>query len=108
MVDIADEAGIGRATLYRYFPTRESLLHGVADAGTAELADAIDAANLDGLPVDRAIARVTAVFLRTGAKYAALISQLDEYYDPGAKERVTKPVRDVIARGVQDEVLRGD
>jgi TetR/AcrR family transcriptional repressor of mexCD-oprJ operon len=25
LADIADEAGVGRATLYRYFPTRQSL-----------------------------------------------------------------------------------
>jgi hypothetical protein len=45
----------------------------------------IEAANLDELAVDRAIGRVTAVFLRTGAKYAPL-SQLDEYHDPAEKE----------------------
>lgn len=108
MADIADEAGVGRATLYRYFPTRESLLHGVAATGTAELADGIDAADLDELPVDRAIARITGVFLRTGAKYAALMRQLDDYRDPGAEERVIKPVREVLARGVHDGVLRAD
>ena len=108
MADIADEAGIGRATLYRHFPTRESLLRGVGDAGTAELADAFAAANLDELPVDRAIARITSVFLRTGAKYAAVLSQVDEFRDPVAKERTIRPVRDVITRGVRDGVLRGD
>jgi TetR/AcrR family transcriptional regulator, mexCD-oprJ operon repressor len=108
MAEIADEAGVGRATLYRHFPTREALLQGVADTGIAELADAIAAAGLDELPVDRAIARVTGVFLRTGAKYAALISQVDEYRDPAAKQRVIRPVRDVIARGVRDGVLRAD
>jgi TetR/AcrR family transcriptional regulator, mexCD-oprJ operon repressor len=108
MAEIADEAGIGRATLYRHFPTREALLRGVADAGTAELADGIEAAELDELPADRAIARLAAVFLRTGAKYAALISQLDEYHDPCAKQRVIKPVRDVISRGIDGGVLRGD
>jgi TetR/AcrR family transcriptional regulator, mexCD-oprJ operon repressor len=108
MADIADEAGVGRATLYRHFPTRESLLRGVAETGTAELADGIEAADLDDLPVDRAIGRLTAVFVRTGAKYAALISQLGEYHDPGAKERVIKPVRDVITRGIHNGVLRND
>jgi AcrR family transcriptional regulator len=108
MADIADAAGIGRATLYRQFPTRQALLRGVADTGTAELAAGIEAANLDELPVDRAIARLTAVFLRTGAKYAALISQLDEHHDPAAKQRVMKPVRGVIARGIRGGALRGD
>lgn len=108
MADIADEAGVGRATLYRHFPTREALLQGVADAGTTELADAITAANLHELPVERAISRVTSVFLRTGAKYAALLSQVDEHRDPAGKQRVIQPVRDVIARGIRDKVLRDD
>ncbi|RMB82380.1 TetR/AcrR family transcriptional regulator [Streptomyces shenzhenensis] len=73
MAEIADEAGVGRATLYRHFPTRESLLRGVAKVGIAELADAFDAAHLEELPADRAIARIIAVYLREGAKYAAVI-----------------------------------
>ena len=84
-------ASVGRATLDRYFPTRQSLLRGVAHTETAELADGIEAANLDELAVDRAIGRLTAVFRRTGGH--VLHSQLDEYHDPAEKERVIKPVR---------------
>jgi TetR/AcrR family transcriptional regulator, mexCD-oprJ operon repressor len=109
MADIADHAGVGRATLYRHFPTRESLLRGVAESGARELADALAAANLDELAVDRAIARLTSVFLRTGAKYAALIGQVEaEHPDLAAKERVIQPVRDVFTRGLRDGVLRTD
>jgi TetR/AcrR family transcriptional repressor of mexCD-oprJ operon len=108
MADIADQAGVGRATVYRHFPTRESLLRGVAETGANELADALCAANLDELPVDRAIARLTSVFLRTGLKYAALIGRMEEPPDPAAKERVVQPLRDVLARGVRDGSLRTD
>jgi AcrR family transcriptional regulator len=54
LVDVADEVGVGRATLYRYYATREPLVRDAAQVGLAELADAIDATKLDGLPVDRA------------------------------------------------------
>ncbi|MDT5103903.1 MAG: hypothetical protein QOI25_1416 [Mycobacterium sp.] len=108
MVDIADEAGVGRATLYRHFPTRDSLLQGAADAGVAELTEGIAAANLGDLSVERAIARLTSVFLRTGAKYAALITQDEDRQDSIDKERVIQPVRDVIDRGVREGVLRAD
>lgn len=108
MSDIAEAAGVGRATLYRHFPTRDLLLHGVADAGTAELSDAFAAATLDDIPADRAISRIISIFLRTGAKYAALAGQLEEYGDPEAKECVVVPVHHALERGVRDGLLRPD
>ncbi|MEV4112116.1 TetR/AcrR family transcriptional regulator [Nonomuraea sp. NPDC049695] len=108
MAEIADEAGVGRATLYRHYPTRESLLRGVAEVGMAELVEAFAAANLDELPADRAITRIIAVFLRNGAKYAAVISQADEFCDPAVIESTTRPIREVITRGIRDKVLRDD
>ncbi|WP_158240424.1 TetR/AcrR family transcriptional regulator [Mycobacterium hubeiense] len=108
MADIAEEAGVGRATLYRHFPTRESLIRGVQDAGSAELVAAFAAAGLDELPVDRAIARATGVFLRTGAKYAAVISREDEHREHAAKNRAIAPIRKLIARGIRDSELRTD
>jgi TetR/AcrR family transcriptional regulator, mexCD-oprJ operon repressor len=108
MADIAEEAGVGRATLYRHFPTRESLIRGVQEAGTDELVAAFAAADLDKLPVDRAIARATGVFLRTGAKYAAVISRDDEHREHAAKNRAIAPIRKLIARGIRDGALRKD
>jgi TetR/AcrR family transcriptional regulator, mexCD-oprJ operon repressor len=108
MADIAEEADVGRATLYRHFPTRESLIGGVQEAGTDELVAAFASADLDKLPVDRAIARATGVFLRTGAKYAAVISRDDEHREHAAKNRAIAPVRELIARGVRDGELRND
>jgi len=108
MADIADEAGVGRATLYRHFPTRDSLLQGAEEAAIAELTEGIEAANLGDLTVERAIARLTSVFMRTGAKYAAFITQDDDHPDSVDKQRVLQPVRDVIDRGVRDGVLRAD
>jgi TetR/AcrR family transcriptional regulator, mexCD-oprJ operon repressor len=108
MTDIADEAGVGRATLYRHFPTRESLIRGVQEAGTDELVAAFASAGLDELPADRAIARITGIFLRTGAKYAAVISRDDEHREHAARDRAIEPIREVIARGIRDGQLRAD
>jgi AcrR family transcriptional regulator len=108
MADIADEAGVGRATLYRHFPTRDSLLQGAEEAAIAELTEGIEAANLGDLTVERAIARLTSVFMRTGAKYAAFVTQDEDHQDSVDKQRVLQPVRDLIDRGVRDGVLRAD
>ncbi|MFD9704511.1 TetR/AcrR family transcriptional regulator [Lentzea sp. NPDC059081] len=109
IAEIAEEAGVGRATLYRHFPTRESLRQGVGEAGIAEIAKAFEAAALDDLPADRAIARITAVVMRNGAQYAAVISQVDATHsDPADIDRVTRPLREVVDRAVRDGVLRDD
>lgn len=108
MADIADEAGVGRATLYRHFPTRESLIRGVQDVGSAELVAEFASAGLDELPADRAIVRITGIFLRTGAKYAAVISREDEHREHAARDKAIEPIRKVIARGIRDGELRAD
>ena len=108
MAEIAEAAGVGRATLYRHFPSRESLLRAVARAGFAELVEGFGAARLDQLPADRAIARIVAVFLREGIKYAAVIRQAAEYQNPADTECTERPVREVINRGMRDRVLRDD
>lgn len=108
MTDIADEARVGRTTLYRHFPTRDQLVRGVQDVGVEDLLAALNQANLDGLPAARAIARVTGVFLRTGAKYAAVVSQDDENTGHAAHDRAIAPVRDVINRGIAMGELRND
>jgi AcrR family transcriptional regulator len=108
MTDIAEEARVGRATLYRHFPTRDHLVRGVQDAGVTELLDALAAADLETLPADRALARIANVFLRTGAKYAAVVSLDDEHKEHPPHDRAIEPVRKVIARGIANGELRGD
>ncbi|SKG48952.1 TetR/AcrR family transcriptional regulator [Mycobacteroides abscessus] len=108
MAEIATGAHVGRATLYRHFPTRESLVHGVQDAGVIELLEALEAAGLEQLPADRAIARITAVFLRTGAKYAAVVGRGGERTEHPPHDRAIAPVHEVIARGIHDGELRND
>jgi AcrR family transcriptional regulator len=44
MAEIARRAGVVRATIYAHFPTRESLLDAVMDDATAQVAEAIRAA----------------------------------------------------------------
>ena len=71
---------------------RGSGCYAVAHTGTAELADGIEAANLDELavePGDRQADRG----LPTYRRKVRPLSQLDEYHDPAEKERVIKPVR---------------
>jgi TetR/AcrR family transcriptional regulator, mexCD-oprJ operon repressor len=65
-------------------------------------------AQLRSAPAERAIARITGVFLRTGAKYAAVVSQDDEHKEHPRHDLAIAPVREVITRGIRNGELRAD
>ncbi len=110
MADIAQAAGVGRATLYRYFPTREALLLGLTRAAFEELSGRIAAAELDAVPLREGVARAARAFIAAGRRYAAVIHVGKTYVeDPAEFDRaVAEPVRALIRRGVADGELRTD
>ena len=81
MEEIASAAGIGRATLYRYFPNREELLSAMAMASVQELATRIEEANLEAIPFEEAIARLARAIIATGSKYTALSGDTAKHSD---------------------------
>jgi AcrR family transcriptional regulator len=108
MGEVAEAAGVSRATLYRYYPSREALLeslaaHALADAG-ARLADA----GLERAPVVEAIERVLRALIAVGDRYAVLIREQVMTDKREAERLLGAPIRAVLARGVETGELRDD
>jgi AcrR family transcriptional regulator len=66
MTDVAEAAGVARATVYRYFPTRQSLLENLATAALREIDLRFASARLDKVPTREAITRVIRALVEIG------------------------------------------
>jgi TetR/AcrR family transcriptional repressor of mexCD-oprJ operon len=108
MNEVAAAAGVARATLYRYFPTRERLLQDLTAAATGETAARLAQADLDAVPVTEGIARVARVVAAGGSKYAALVSQLGPADAGREQEQITTMIDRLLRRGIDDGTFRGD
>jgi TetR/AcrR family transcriptional regulator, mexCD-oprJ operon repressor len=103
MADVAAEAGISRGTLYRYFPTRESLLQALEAAANEEARVRLAEASLDRVPVDEGLARATRALVAVGEHFIVL---LRERRPP--EPSFAPPLVALLTRGVEAGDLRSD
>ena len=75
MAEIAEAAGVGRATLYRYFPTREAMVATLLGTALDEVSSEIAALKLDELELFNAIAELARVMLGLVARYSLLFRE---------------------------------
>ena len=108
MADVAEAAGVARATVYRYFPTRDALLDELAQAAVADLEARLDSARIDQVPPEEGIARAVRALVDLGDSFVLLVRQRRRS-DPQRFERtLIRPVRDLFERGQADGDIRSD
>jgi AcrR family transcriptional regulator len=108
MSDVAEAAGIGRATLYRYFASREDLLRALSAAAVDDASARLAAADLDLVPVPEALARMARAMLACGTTFSVIVDE-PQYIDrDDLLRRVGQPIRAVLRRGMDDGTLRDD
>ena len=110
MEEIANAAGVGRATLYRYFSNRDELLEAMVASSARELAVRIRQADLDSVPFAEAVARLARAITATGSKYIAVNADSARYAHayPDFEAEIVQPARALFRRGIADGSLRGD
>src|SRR4051812_48761421 len=77
MHDVAEAAGLARATVYRYFPTRHALLEEVSRTALGEAAARLAAARLDEVPTDEAVRRATRALVEAGDAFVVIARARD-------------------------------
>jgi TetR/AcrR family transcriptional repressor of mexCD-oprJ operon len=108
MAELADAAGIGRATLYRYFSTREELMSALAQAAIDDASARLVSADLEHAPVPEALARIFRAILACGTKFEFIRAEHEHMDKEDVDRRIGEPIRSVIRRGMEDGTLRSD
>jgi TetR/AcrR family transcriptional repressor of mexCD-oprJ operon len=108
MSDVAAAAGVARATLYRYFPSREVLLDELARVGVREAADRLAGASLTKVSAGEALERAVRALVAVG-DYFVLLQRTRGRAGPGEYERtVGAPLREILEQGQSSGEFRGD
>ena len=71
MNDVAAAAGVARATVYRYFPNRETLLAELAQSAVRDVEERLASARIDAVPPEEGIPRAVRALLDAGDPFVA-------------------------------------
>ncbi len=106
--DIAEASGVGRTTLHRYFPDRESLIEAAIKDSIQAIQQSVTEAVLDqGSPLD-AMRRAVAAMVAVGDRLMFVFGDprvLEGYGAGGGAAPPDDPVIDLIRRGQAEGVF---
>jgi TetR/AcrR family transcriptional regulator, mexCD-oprJ operon repressor len=108
MNDVAVAAGVARATVYRYFPSREILLDELAKAAVSEVHARLESARIAEVTPEEGIARAVRALVDVGDSFV-LLARDRLRSDPERFEReLTQPLRQLFERGQAAGDVRAD
>ncbi|MEM9239073.1 MAG: TetR/AcrR family transcriptional regulator [Pseudomonadota bacterium] len=99
VADIASRAGVGRATLYRFFATREALIRALALESLMQIDEATQTIPYETMPAERGLAETFKAIVPLGDRFHFLANEPAVVHDPEFKavsERQRKDLADLI------------
>lgn len=111
MREVADAAGVGRATVHRHFPGREDLVREIAVSAVEEAGAAMDGARLEEGRAEEAVGRLAEALVPMGHRFHFLLAEGQLDSDPGflaAEQKLVERLERLAERGRREGVFGAD
>jgi TetR/AcrR family transcriptional regulator, mexCD-oprJ operon repressor len=108
MSDVAVAAGVARATVYRYFPTRQALLDRLLEIATADARTRLRAARVDAVRPEEALRRAVGALLDVGDYFVVLARERPVADSHGFTSGIGGPLRRVVEQAQATGGVRPD
>jgi TetR/AcrR family transcriptional regulator, mexCD-oprJ operon repressor len=108
MADVATAAGVARATVYRYFPSREALLADVAKLAVADAGARLASARIGEVPPEVGVSRAVRALTDAGDPFIVLVRERVQVSPDEFEDAVAQPLRQLFERGQAAGTFRHD
>jgi TetR/AcrR family transcriptional repressor of mexCD-oprJ operon len=108
MSAIARASGVARATVYRYFPSREALLADLTTIAVSRAAAALASARIDEVAPLEGVRRAVRALVEVGDPFTAVARNRAWLSPETFERRLTGPLRALFERGQMEGAIRSD
>jgi TetR/AcrR family transcriptional regulator, mexCD-oprJ operon repressor len=108
MSDVAVAAGVARATVYRYFPTRQALLDRLLEIATTDARTRLSAARVHAVRPEEALRRAVGALLDVGDYFVVLARERMVADSHGFTSGIGDPLRRVVEQAQAAGGVRRD
>jgi TetR/AcrR family transcriptional regulator, mexCD-oprJ operon repressor len=108
MNEIAETAGVGRATLYRYFPNRQALWDEVAVDAVSKVGERLQQARLDGVAIEEGLRRAIRALVEVGDYFVVITRARADPSSPRLDTAISVPLDQLFDRGQSTGFIRTD
>lgn len=108
MSDVAAEAGVARATVYRYFGNRGALEAAVAERGVARARQALRSGRIEEVSAEEGVRRSVRALHDMGEAFAVMLRRRADGGLPAFDAEVAGPLRRLLHAGQRSGEIRGD